>query len=229
MTDAVLAWQNGEAHTFSADEWATICASFLGFGFRIDLPAGADRGEAATYELGRLHQIAALLGASVVEADWELAASSHPEVDVELVGGWPRSYSGASAWWVAVVAAPAPELITTATLIETPLQPRPSSGLPVFSRLAAAAALASVSADCGVWSDAEGLVVTSTAGPVIAQCADGHWAMGTESYSWLARREAVAREARPDLCVTDLESVRFLGLIERARALQPLRYRRPTT
>lgn len=222
MTDTVLAWHDGSLHHLSRAEWASVCASFLGSGFRVDLPSGAQRDEAADYELGRVLKVAELMGAPVSSTDWQQAVHSHADLDVEVTGGWPRAYSGTSSMWIATEPIPDEPAIETAAPLPSRAHPRPTTGLPLFSRLADELALTSVEADCGLWIDPDGRVVRSTAGPIIAQRADGRWATGTDTATWLGRRTIAEHDATPDLRIEDLDAAPFVGLIRRARGVLPL-------
>lgn len=220
----ILAWHDGAAHHLTPREWAEVCASFLGAGFRVDLPGGRARSEASHYELDRVRQIGELIGAAVPASGWDRAAAFDADVDVEVIGGWPRTYSGESAMWIATLAAIDHGAVTTGALLPSPWRRRPTGGLPMFSRLADDVALAGVEADCGLWADTDGRVVTSTAGPILAQRVDGSWATGTDSSTWLAHRVAAERGATPDLCVEDLQAARFVGVVWRAHEIQSLTY-----
>lgn len=221
----MLAWHDGTTHTLAASEWAGLCSTFLGAGFRIDLPGGPQRTEAAAHERGRVARVADLLGTDLTDSGWQSAAQSHPDNEIEVIGGWPRTYLEPSTLWVSARRVDAEPDLSTAALFPSPAHPRPTTGLPMFSRLGHEVALAAIDADCGIWADPEGRIVTSTAGPIIAQRADGTWATGTDAAGWLATRVALERSARPDLRAEDLISTRYLGLIRRARGVQPLTYR----
>ncbi|MGN6721519.1 MAG: hypothetical protein ACTHJM_02775 [Marmoricola sp.] len=220
----ILAWHDGAPHDLTPTEWAEICAGFLGSGFRVDLPSGSQRREAAAYELDRVRRVAELLGAGLVAAEWEQAATSHPDAEVEITGGWPRSYADESRMWVTAIPLGDEPTITTIAVLPEPAHQRPTSGLPMFSRLADEVALAHVDVDCAIWADSAGRVVTSTAGPILAQRVDGRWAMGSESGSWLYSRLAADRGATGDLMVDDLATARFIGVVRRAREVQQVAY-----
>lgn len=220
----ILAWHDGTPHDLTETAWAQVCASFLGAGFRVDLPGGPQRPEATAHELNRVRQVAELIGADLPISDWERATTAHADADVELVGGWPRSYAGRSGTWMAALPLSAEKPITTGAFLPCPTHRRPTSGLPMFSRLADEVALAEIDADCGLWADLEGRVVTSTAGPILAQRSDGGWAMGTESSTWLASRIATERGATLDLRVDDLPAARFLAVVRRASEIQQITY-----
>lgn len=213
----------GTLQEIPARQWATLCASFLGAGFRIDLPQGPDRSAAASHELARVRRLADLLGLEVTDEDWHAAARDHGDVDVELIGGWPRAYSSTPQMWVAAIPVE-PATIATTMLISLPVATSPTRGLPTLSRLADEVALRSIHADCGLWADRTGAVVSSTAGPVIAQRSDGRWVTGVETGTWLASRMSIEHRARPELTVDDLEAAPFLGLIHRAIGVLPLTY-----
>lgn len=221
----IRAWRNGDAHTLSEAEWAEICATFLGCGFRVDLPGDPDRDDAARHEAGRVRRIADILGADLPEAAWELATAALPDRSVEVLGGWPRTYAGERAWWIAALPIGDDRDPTTAEVLPRPRSTSPTSGLPMFSRLMDEVALSTIQADCGLWADTDGSIVTSTAGPIIAQRAEGGWALSTESGGWAATRAAAQRGATTDLHVEDLATARLIGVIGPAGEVLPLRYR----
>lgn len=224
MIDDVLVWHAGATRTMSASVWAGICSTFLGAGFRVDLPGGALRAEAAHHEHARVREVAKLLGAPFNDVAWTSVVDVEPEADVEIVGGWPRNYDAAPALWVTARRVDAEPDLATGTLLSERVHPSPTTGLPMFSRLRDAVALSTVAADCGIWADPDGGIVTSTAGPIIAERVDGTWATGSASSTWLATRIALQRGASGDLHVDDLASVRSLGVVRRARDLQSLTY-----
>lgn len=219
----VDAWSEGTTHALSETDWAGLCASFLGSGFRVDLPAGPDRLDAARHEADRIRRIADLVGATLSEADWEHASSTLPGESIEVVGGWPRTYAGLPTLWIASFPV-VDQGIATATVLPVPWHETPTSGLPTFSRLADEVVLERVRADCGIWATADGSVVTSTAGPIVAQRADGHWATGRDVGSWLGSRFVSERRATADLAVGELATLPFLGVIRRAHEIVRVTY-----
>lgn len=222
MSDVVTAWQSGIAHTLTGSDWAGVCSTFLGAGFRVDLPGGSRRPEAVEHEVERVRRVSDLLGTHFSESDWISAARSHPELDIEVVGGWPRTYAGASTLWVAACLVGEESAPREAVLLPSPRYPGPTSGLPMYSRMRDEVALTAVEADCGIWADPDGRIIASTAGPLVVERADGTWATGTESSGWLATCVSLERSATPDLHVDDLATARYVGLIRRARTVQPL-------
>jgi hypothetical protein len=221
LTFDLLVWTDGALEPVTAAEWAGVAATFLGVGFRIDLPAG-ERSEAERHERARVDHLATLLGTSLPSASWEAATQAHPREAIEVVGGWPRSFDGDEVARIATQ--PIRERLepSRASLLTTAASLRPTRGLPTISRLADEVALRGSDADVGIWADAGAAVVSSTAGPVLAQRADGSWAMGSDSHTWLACTIAADRGARRDLTVEDLASARNLGVIRRALGVQPI-------
>jgi hypothetical protein len=110
----------------------------------------------------------------------------------------------------------------TATVLSGRRHPRATDGLPTYSRLSDDVALRAVGRDCGLWADPDGRIVTSTAGPVIAQRADGQWVTGTDATRWLAHRLADEQRAAPELQIDDLATARSLGVIYRAQGVRAL-------
>lgn len=222
MTTDLLAWTDGTLRPITDTDWAEIAASFLGAGFRIDLPPGA-RGEAVIHERARVERLAHLLGESLPQAAWEVAVQTHPDLPVEVLGGWPRSATGDAPGCVAVRVVQERLGRGTAVVLADVVAPGPTRGLPTISRLADEVALAGVDAGVGIWADSEGGVVTSTAGPVLAQRGDGSWAMGSDSATWLAGTIVAERGATRGLRVDDLRSAQLLGVIRRAVGVQAIR------
>ena len=221
MTDGRLAWHDGILSEATDADWATASANFLGAGFRIDLPA-EDRTSAASHEQGRVDQLAERLGTTVPDAAWNAVVEAHPGYPIEIEGGWPRTYTGEGRCWVSARRVTDDLEHRTASILSTPAHPRPSRGLPTISRLADEIALRTIDAEIGIWADSHGGVVTSTAGPVIAQRADSTWTMGSDSQTWLTRRIAEERGADTDLTIEDLRAALFVGAVRRALGVQPL-------
>lgn len=221
MSLDLLAWSEGALRPIAATDWAAVVASFLGAGFRIDLPV-AKRHEAARHERARVDTLADLLGTVLDSAVWEVVTQAHPEHPIEVQGGWPRSFEGEAEVHVAV--RPIRESLEkrTACVLPHPASRGPTRGLPTISRLADEVALRGVTAAVGIWSDPDGIVVTSTAGPVVAQHADGSWALGSDSHTWLACTIAENRGAQRDLLVEDLAKARRLGVVRRALGVQEI-------
>ena len=221
MTGGRLAWNNGTPSEVTEADWAAVSASFLGAGFRFDLP-GADRHRAARHERGRVERLAQCLGSTIPTAVWDAVVGAHPGHPIEIEGGWARSYTSEAPCWIA--ARPVTDSLDTRTaaILPTPAHPRPSRGFPTISLLADQAALRAIDAEVGIWVHPHGEVVTSTAGPVIAQRPDGTWALGSDSQTWLARAIAAERGAGADLTVEDLRAATFVGVVRRALGVMPL-------
>ncbi|MGN6161613.1 MAG: hypothetical protein ACTHOG_07900 [Marmoricola sp.] len=225
MSDPVVTRTQGTTVELAATAWASLCASFLGAGFRVDLPPGAERAVAAEYELARVDRLATLLGHRVPLAEWHDAVLDHPDRHVEICAGWPRMYGEPPRLWITSRPVVGEHPASTAAIVAARRAPRATDGLPTFSRLEDEQVLATTEADCGLWADHQGILVTSTAGPVIAQRADGSWVTGRDTAPWLAQRIAGEYGAIPDLGVDDLATARSVAIIRRADGIQPVRYR----
>ncbi|GAC1385631.1 MAG: hypothetical protein NVSMB48_22940 [Marmoricola sp.] len=221
MTLDLLACADGTLSPITSAAWAGVVATFLGAGFRIDLPAG-ERPEAQRHEGARVASLATLLGTSLPADVWTLATQAHPDQPIEIMGGWPRSFREDDAFRIAV--RPVRERLEprTASVLAMAAPPRLTRGLPTISRLADEVALSGIDAEVGIWADGAGAVVTSTAGPVLAQRADGTWSMGSDSATWLACTTAADLGAERNLTVDDLGSARSLAVVRRALGVQAL-------
>ncbi len=199
-------WHDGAPVELAEADWLRLVPTFLGVGFAVQVPAHPAAHEHAAAGARRL---AALAGAAYDPAPWTaLAGATAP---VRVVGGWERHLvRGLGAPWTRVTplaGAPAPRR-GSALVLPWPVSGSagpagpPAAGLPALSGLAAAQAdrwLAERDAVLGLWTDARGAVVASSAGTPWLGTADGVWhrpADGAWS-GWLPTHLAERYDVRP--------------------------------
>lgn len=203
-------WLDGRAVQLDAREWSVRVAEFLGFGFRVSVPAGAGE-QALLHARSQADDLAALLDARIDDVAWDASRSLVGRgLPVVLEGGWEsvfRGPPGPPLTRIRLGRTPAP--LRRLGAVELPWRVAtgsPLSSLPVIStheQRVAERWLADghPAGAVGLWCTPQGALVGSTAGSLLACSADGRWMHPAPGpgvvEQWLTSRVAAALGSRP--------------------------------
>lgn len=175
-----LTWVDGDQVDCPSREWAARVAGFLGCGFRVVVPAGPERAGGLRRAHQLADQVASVVGGTLDEEPWR-----HLEREAgvwEVVGGWTHQFRApAGACATRITPLPTPDArwrwAPSVTLPWTVNAHSPVTGLPMVSGHDPAAATRHLAEHApgtvGLWTDGEGHLVDTTAGPPLLLTARG--------------------------------------------------------